>query len=104
VLCPKHKVEMRLIRFPRGKMRDTCYPCERESIDEDEETVLKRLLERDRKDGPEMKRWNFRPGHLHNRYSPADSLLSDTDIHVALVRQFTRANLRAALLPFGSEI
>jgi hypothetical protein len=44
---------MRLIRFPRGKMVDTCYLCERESIDEDEETVLKRLLERARKDDTE---------------------------------------------------
>jgi hypothetical protein len=26
-------------------MLDTCYLCERESIDEDEENVLKRLLE-----------------------------------------------------------
>jgi hypothetical protein len=43
MLYPKPKVEMRPIRFPRGKMLDTFYLCERESNEEDEETVLKRL-------------------------------------------------------------
>ena len=44
---------MRPVRFARGQMIDICYRCERESSAEDEEAVLKRLLERDRKDDTE---------------------------------------------------
>jgi hypothetical protein len=44
---------MRPVRFARGRMIDICYLCERESNAEDEEAVLKRLLERDRKDPSE---------------------------------------------------
>ena len=44
---------MRPIRFARGRMIDICYLCERESSAEDEEAVLKRLLEWGRKDDTE---------------------------------------------------
>jgi hypothetical protein len=44
---------MRPVRFARGLMIDICYICERESDAEDEDTVLKRLVERALKDDTE---------------------------------------------------
>jgi hypothetical protein len=41
---------MRPIRIARGRKIDICYLCERESNEEDEETVLNKLLERIRND------------------------------------------------------
>ena len=41
---------MRPIQSERGVTIDTCYLCERKSTNEDDEAVLKKLLERDRKD------------------------------------------------------
>jgi hypothetical protein len=48
VLCPRHKVEMRLVLNERGQMIETCYLCEREKKPKDDSTVIDKLQKRDR--------------------------------------------------------
>jgi hypothetical protein len=51
MLCYVPSTKRRCVRFNRsGVTIDTCYLCERKSTNEDDEAVLKKLLERDRKD------------------------------------------------------